>query len=786
MQNLRFTFRMLKRNPLLVFVTIPGLAIGLSAVLLLTVYLKHELSYDRHFPTKDRVLRLYNKVTEKGQTTVYGIGLREACTQIPSQVPEVETATQIYGGRQWQVNVKSGDRQFPSLNILYADSGFFDVFGLNLIAGDEKNALAGENQVVLTSSTATKIFNRLDCIGQVVRISDKPFTVTGVVRDLPEETHFTFDLLASLQTWHPDEWGSLEFFTYFLIDKNASPEEAGKKIAAANTKLLKSWGEKFNVKVESGTELLSRIHLHSIVDFDLSPKGSMITIGIVAGIAFFILLIALVNYINLYILHGEKRIAEIASRKSLGANSKSLAGMFYTETGIIGFISLILAVLLTLVVQPYFSALMQFPAGISELLSPAGILLTLAFLAALVLISGAYPTFYLSRINLVNALKGKANQVKRKNGLSVASVLVQFSITVFLISSLVVIQAQVSYLKDIPLGFNPEHVIEISEYSSEMRTKYENIHEELSRLPFVEGVGSSYARMGGGGSGQGIKAYGTTHDYSSIDEYRVQPGFCETMQMELLEGQFFATGERDKMSVILNEAAVKMLGLENPVGTQVLMSMFQEPMEVIGVVKDFYHVAHPGEPIEPLALTAYSDGVSRSYLRIAGDFTLDRYNQVAEILKRYDPEFIFGYSPLDAVYTAKFGNEERVMRLVSTGTFLAILISFVGLMALSLMHVSRRTKEIGIRKVTGSTVAEVMIRLLRQSVILVFISCVIAFGPGYLAMEQWLGNFSDKITLHAGYFLLSGLFALFFALLAVSWQSWKAATRNPVEALRYE
>jgi putative ABC transport system permease protein len=782
MKMLQFTFRMLKRNPLLTFVNLPGLAIGLSAILLLLVYLNFELSFDKHFPTKDRVLRLNCKVTENTKTSTYGICLRDAYTVIPSKVPEIEATTQIYRG--WNVTVKSETQYFEKLDLLYADIGFFDVFGLDLLYGDKKSALEGPGKVVITSSSAKKIFNRLDCIGQVISVSDKPLIVSGVIGDLPKNTHFNFNLLVSMQTVNPEQFGGLELFTYYLIDKNADIEQTGKKIAAENDELMKPFASNFNLRAQSGTEILSKLHVHSTVDFDLSDKADFNSILIISGIALFILLIALVNFINLYVLHGEKRIAEIAARKSLGANQKNLARLFYTETGVIGLMAFVLAIFITILAQPYFAGLMRRPVEISDLLSPSGLLLVLGLLSLLILISGAYPSFYLSRINLVNALKGKSDQVKRKRKFSASTVILQITITVFLISSMIIVYSQINYLKNIPLGFSPQNVVGISGFNSEVKKKFRTIQDEISRLPFVESAGSSFHYMGGGTSGQGIKVYGDPGNYLSINEYRVHPGFCNTMQLELQGGRFFNPDENDKKSVILNEAAVKMMGLDNPLGTMV--DMHGEPMKIIGVVKDFYYLNNSGGSIAPLVINDYSDEMSVFYLRVAGDFTPERQKQVASVLKQYDPDFTFGYFLLTNTFSSKFDNEERVMKMVSTGTILAILISFIGLMALSFMNVTRRTKEIGIRKVMGSTETKVMASLLLETFVLVLVAMLIAFVADYFVMHQWLSNFVNKIHLHVGYFLLSGFFALLIALLAVGWQSWKAATRNPVEALRYE
>ncbi len=782
MRNLRFTFRMLKRNPMLIFISLPSLAIGLAAVLLLLVYLNNEISFDQHFKTKDRVVRLYNDLKENGENTIYGICLRKSYTDIPSQIPEVEAATQIFRG--WDVNVKQQEDQFQKVNLLYADPGFFEVFGQELLVGNKADALKGENTVVLSESTALKIFQTIDCIGKNILISDEPFLISGVMEDLPKTTHFNFDLLASMKTLHPGNYGGLEFFSYYLIDQKADPMVVGEKISQVNNRLMEPWKEGMDAEVHSGVELLKDLHLHTKVDFDLSQKANLTSIGIVIGIAVFILLIALINFLNLYILHGEKRISEIASRKSIGADVGIITRMFYTETGIIGVIAFLLALVLLFFVQPSFAHLMQRPLEFSDLLTPTGLLLSLVILAVVVLISGAYPSFYLAKLNLVNGLKGKTGQIKRKNRLSMASVLVQFSITVFLISSLFIVQSQVNYLKNMPLGFNPQGVVGFNSYSSSMRRKYTSIEDDLRQLPFVKEVASSQARMGGGGSGQTIKLFGSTDKSSAVDEYRIHPGFCETMQFHLQNGRFFREGEADKNTIILNQSAAELLHTENLVGKQIDFN--GKPMTVVGVVDNFFHVDHPGDPITPLILTNYTNYAYHCYIRTGSNLTFAQLSQVAAILKQYDPEYIFSSYELNDVYTAKFESENRVMNLVKSGTWLAILISFVGLVSLSLLNVNRRRKEIGIRKVVGSSISEVMFSIVRQYILLVLASTLLAALPAYLLMQEWLKNFSERIPLQASYFLLSGLFALVIALLAVSFQSWKAATRNPVEALRYE
>jgi putative ABC transport system permease protein len=782
MKDLHFIFRMLKRNPLLVFVNLPGLAIGLSAVILLSVYLKHELSFDQHFKTKDHVVRLYNSVTENGNTENYGICLRKAYTEIPQQVPEIKSATQIFRG--WDVFAEYKKVRFPGLNLLYADREFFDVFGVNLPVGNHYEALAGTNKVVLNESTARKIFNRTDCVGQIINVSETPFTVTGVIKDLPNTTHFNFDLLASLETLKPEQWGGLELFTYFRINDNADIHSVGMKIAEANNKIMRPWAEPFNATVKSGVEKLTSLHLHTLVNSDLSAKGSMTSITIVATIAFFILLIALVNFVNLYILHGEQRIAEIAARKSLGATKAVLSKQFFTETGIIGFMAFMLAAFILVGVHPYFAQIMQSQISYSDLFSMSGILVVLAILGILIFVAGAYPSYYLSKLDLVNALKGKSLKVKRKSAFSRVAVILQFSISVFLITAFSIVLAQINYLKNMPLGFNPENVIGITNFDQQIDQHASSIENELKQLPFVKSIGSSTHTMGSGCSGQGIKIYGSENNILGINEYRINPGFDETMQLELKDGRYFSNSESDKNSVILNEAGVKMLGGNVKLGSQV--DMHGKPLTVIGIVKDFFYVDHPGEPIAPLVLTNYWHNVRNIYIRTLGKLSDEQRAQIEKIFKNYSPEFIYSQFELKDVYANKFDGEERVMKLVSAGAVMAIVISFIGLLALSILNVNRRKKEIGIRKVIGSSEAEAIWILLSETFVLIGIAISIAFVASYFVMHQWLEGFIARIALSPIYFVVSAAFALMIAFFAVGWQTWKAATRNPVEALRYE
>ena len=782
MKNLHFIFRMFKRNPLLVYVNIPGLAIGLSAVILLSIYLKHELSFDKHFKNKDHVVRLYNSVTANGNSTNYGICLRKSYTELPGKVPEIESATQIYRG--WTVTTELNEERYPGLQLLYADKDFFDVFGLELIYGNKKEALTGLDKIVLNETSAKRIFGRTDCVGEVIKMSDKPVTVSGVIKDLPSATHFNFDVLASMESIHPEQWGGLELFTYYRINDRADINLVGEKIAAANDNIMQPWAQPFNASVKSGVEKLAALHLHTVVRGDLSAKANTAQIMIVAAIAFFILLIALINFINLYVLHGEKRIAEIAARKSLGATKAALSKLFFSETGVIGLISFVLAIIISVLVHPYFAQVMQSKISYHDLFSSSGIVVSILILFVLIFAAGAYPSYYLSKLDLVNALKGKSLKIKRKSTLSRVAVVLQFTISVFLIIAFSVVLAQTHYMKNMPLGFNPDQVIGITNFDQLIRKSAPSIEDELRQLAFVKEVGSSTHGMGNGTSGQGIKMYGSPDNSLGINEYRINPGFDKTMQLELVEGRYFNNSEADKNGVILNEAAVKMLGGDVETGS--LVDMHGEALTVIGIVKDFFYIDHPGEAIAPLVLTNYWYNVRNIYIRTHSTLSLAQQTQIEQIFKSYSPGFIYSQFSIKDVYSNKFKGEERIIKLVSSGAIMAIIISFIGLMALSILNVNRRKKEIGIRKVIGSSEVEVVRSLLSETFVLVCIAIAIACVGSYYALQNWLAGFVDRIALSPIYFLAGSVFALLIAFLAVGWKSWQAATRNPVEALRYE
>lgn len=783
MKDILFSLRKLKRNKLLLYVGIPGLTIGLSVVLLLICYLRREYSFDKHFATKNRVVRLY--IADKsGEYGTFGISLRDSYEKIPSKVAEVESAVQIFNDRISSLKVVETGETYPDVHSLYADNEFFDVFAQKLIHGNASDALKGKNKVVLSETTALKYFGTTDCVGKQLEMeawSAPQYIVTGVVKELPDNSHFNFELLVSMETLPLNEF-NMEFQTYYLIKKGTDVSAVSGKIEKANNEVMKPFCEEVGLSAAvSETRLLKDVHFFTESRQEIVPTIEPYYLWLVAGIALLVLLIALANFVNLYVIHTNMRINEAAMRKSLGASQAGLARLFFSDTLIMSMLAFVIAVFLTNLATPYLSKILNSRVSIYELFSVEGSLAVVTILLIIIFVSGIYPLLSISKNNLALGVKGKTQQVKRKSFVTQTALMLQFSITAFLLVAVIIFYSQMQYMKSIPLGFNPENLELFPATSRVLGEKMGSIKEEVRKFPFVESVATSDHQMGGSPSGQNIANYGSDKSIP-INEYRVTPGFAETMQLNLVAGSFFA--ETAENEIILNEAAVKKLELQDPAGKLVMYR--GKPATIKGVVEDFYYTENSGKNIEPLVLTPYVYYEYLLYVRTSQKISAVQRLQIASVFKEFDDTYVLKSHSVNDFYAGKFKEEEKTLKLAGTGTLLAILLSISGLVALSLLNVNRRTKEIGVRKIMGSTEWQILKMLIGQALVWIFAACFIGFLISYWVMYDALQNFVNRITITPIYFIISGLIILLITLLAIGWQSWYAATRNPVEALRYE
>jgi putative ABC transport system permease protein len=781
-------FRIIKRDSVSLITNMTGLSFGLAAAILLTVFIQYELSFDKHFKNSERIYRLNSIWTDKGESLVLPINLRAAYTDIPGQVAGVERAIQVYqGGRP---EVKYRDNRFEDLRLLYSDPGFFELFNLKLIYGSLEDVLAGINEVIITEEIACRILGRDDVVGESIQMGDQSYMVSAVIENIPANTHFQFDMLMPMGAVpNLERLGGLEFFTYYLLEEGSDHESVLKIIREQNSSLLAQRFANYEGSTfSSSTEPLKRLHLYTAAIKDLTPSGNMKTILNMLAIAIIVLVLALSNFINLYILNGARRSREIGIRKVNGAERKTLIGQFYLETLVIVTISFAAGVIITLVLIPDFGRIMQRESFIFVLKTPMLYIILLGVYLVTILISGSYPALMLSRSKVIPLIQGTVNPAGDKKMLLKIVSVFQISITMILLATLIGINAQIRYLKHLSPGYNPENIVVIHNLNEQLINHYPAMRDRLLSIPGVEQVAASGHFIGLGYSGQGIRMYGDSPSQNkTISEYRIHPGLCDLYQFKLINGRFFDPDRiSDRSGVILNEAAVQMLGStpEEIVGESV--TMWEDPMDVIGVIEDFYYETAAND-IQPLMLTAYADRIRNIPVRISAQAditeTLDLINRT---MKSFDQDYIMIHEFASDIYKKYYTAEERVRNILGAGTLLSIIIVIMGIYALVTHNIISRTKEIGIRKVMGGSTSDMITMIYKSTLLWTVIASVMALPLCWMYLNKWLNGYVVRIPLYWWIFVSSILLVLLLETMITLGQTWKAASRNPVDALRYE
>jgi putative ABC transport system permease protein len=765
-----------------------GLSFGLAAAILLTVFIQYELSFDKHFKNSERIYRLNSIWTDKGESLVLPVNLRAALTEIPSLVAGVEKAIQVYqGGRP---EVQYADNRFKDLRLLYSDPRFFELFDLKLLHGNLENALTGINEVVITEKIARRIFGTVEVIGESMEMEKQAYLVTAVIENIPANTHFYFDLLMPMKAEPKlERMGGLEFFTYFLLEEASDHKSVLETIRDQNSRLLTERFANYKSSTfSSSTEPLERLHLYTAAIRDLTPSGKMKTILTMLAIAIIVMLLALSNFVNLCILNGAKRSREIGIRKVNGAERKILIRQFYLETLVIVSISFVAGVVISLILVPDFGRIMQRDSFVSVLNSPTLYLILLAVYLATILISGFYPALMLSRSAVIPLIQGTVNPAGDKKMLLKVVSVFQISITIILLATLIGINAQTRYLKHLSPGYNPENIVLIHNLNEQLIDSYPALRDRLLNIPGVEQVAASGHFIGLGYSGQGIRKYGDSPNQSkTISEYRILPGLCNLYEFNLINGRFFNPARiSDRSGVILNEAAVQMLGgtPETIVGESVTMR--EDPMEVIGVIEDF-HYESAAQAIQPLMFTAYSDRIRNIPVRIATKADMaETLALINRTMKSFDQDYIMIHQSASDIYEKYYRAEERLRNILGAGSILSIIIVIMGIYALVSHNIISRTKEIGIRKVMGGSTSEMMVMIYMSTLQWTVIASVISLPLCWIYLNNWLKDYVVRIPLYWWIFVSSIMLVFLFETLITLVQTWKAARRNPVDALRYE
>jgi len=786
-------------------INVAGLAVGIACCIAIMLFVRDELRYDRFNKHADRIYRVHFHAFFNGKDLNFAGSAAPLSSTLLRDFPEVVAATRI--ARFGSPVLRYGDKAFSEEKFFWADSTFFEVFTVHFAEGDPKTALTQPNCIIITEAMAKKYFDNEDPMGKILnadRVRD--YVVTGVVDGFPRSSHFQFDFLSSLATRSESRdqiWVHPTCYTYALLREGTDPSAFEQKM---NEDLKTYMGPQIKavsgltfIQFESkGNQIgfylqpLTSIHLHSHLDYEIEPNGDIAYVYVFSAIGVAILLIACINFMNLSTARSERRAREVGIRKTLGSNRGKLVMQFMTESTIMSLIAVCLAVVLVELFLPSFGGMFGKQLSLDLLSNPFTILF-LALAAIVVgVLSGSYPSFYLSSFMPVHILKSDGGVGSRRPFLRSALVVSQFIVSIVLFASTLVIYNQLRYIQDKNLGFNKEQVVVVGK-ADNIGLQIESFENELRANPSVLSVTNSSDVPGNqNGNNTFTPEGGTISDARSLRTMICDYDFAQTYKMDMVAGRFFSKEHpSDSMAVVLNEAAVKSLGLKNPIGTNLIvlngLGDRAPKLEIIGVMRDFnYQSLH--EEIRPLIVGMFPRGRFGRFVsvRIAPDNYASTISLIENSWKKYAGNETFEANFLNQNLEDLYRADIRASRITALFSILAIFIACLGLLGLAAFITEQRTKEIGIRKVLGASVAEVIRLLSAQFVKWVLIANVIAWPLAYYVMNSWLQNFAYRIDLSLWIFAVSGALTLIVALLTVSSHAIRAATANPVESLHYE
>ena len=764
-----------------------GLTIGLTASLLILLWVHHELSYDTQHRQADRIYKVNaNFDTGEGvQTWSSSPGALAAFAQ--RTLPNIEQIVRIRSSSEAEL-VKSAGQTFTGDEGAFVDPAFFTVFDFTILRGNRAAMFPDTKSVVLTASTAKKYFGDQDPIGQVIRTKeDREYAVRGVLADFPANSSIRYDLLFPLEVlsqqyqandyWQSLEtdWGNFNYDTYLLLPQ-ASVAEVEDQLSQLH-RTNHPFYEEDDLSFYYTTLPLTDVHLYAA---DGSEAG-MQEVRLFAIVAFVILLIACINYVNLSTARATQRAKEVSLRKLIGADRGQLFGQLLIESTVLFIIAAALALLAAYLLMPVYNSLSGKSLTFALFSQPVLVILAGTFLFTL-LTAGIYPALLLSTFKPIQSLKGKFSIGKSNISFRKALVVTQFAFSIVLIVGTLIISQQMQYVRNKKLGYDRENVFTFGMRA--MYDHYEAVKTELEKQPGVLAVTSADQNLVNVGNTTGDT------DWDGKDEeqlflvhpVRIDQHFLETMRMELVDGRGFSGSPADSAHLILNETAVAQAGIEDPIGKR--FTLWQTEGTIIGVAKDF-HLASVHQAIEP-AVFHYNQKNWMLYVKTTGEQASRAIAAAETLWKEYNPEYPFDYQFLDERYDALYQSDQRTGRLFNYFTAVAILVSCLGLFGLATFTAEQRVKEIGIRKALGATVTSIIILLSRDFIKLVLLAILIATPVAWYVMSRWLEDFAYRTEIGVGVFLLAGCAALLIALLTISTQSIRAALANPVDSLRNE
>jgi putative ABC transport system permease protein len=794
--------RNIRKRKFFASITISGMTVGITACLLIALYVIDEFSYDRFHANSGRIYQvgLHKKIGTQDE--------RSASTCPPladamiSEIPEVESVLRLTNGGSV---IRYEEKVFTENKIFCTENNFFDFFSFKLISGNTKTALKEPNTVVLTEKTARKLFGDENPLDKLVIIGDGAekiaYKVTGVAADCPSNSHFRFNALISAGAdsyFKLNAWLNSGVFTYFLLRENASASVVEKKLEHLVSKYVSPELKFFLGKNQEQfrnaggvyryyATKITDIHLKSTSQNGIEPGGSITYMVVFGGIGIFILAIACINFMTMSTAQSAGRAKEVGLRKTLGSLRSQMMGQFLAESMLYSLVAVALAVILCCLLLPAFNVLSGKELSMTNLLDGQFILAVGLMLLVVGLLAGSYPAFYLTSFRPVEVLKGKVTAGLKSKGIRSTLVVFQFAISIFLFIVTSIVHTQIKFMQEQQMGMDKENVVLIEDFYYRLGNNAEAFRNAVAQQTGVLSTSFTMAKFPGTYISTVMRSAQSEEEHI-VASYWADFDSQDVLNFKIKEGRYFSKDfPSDSSAVVVNEAAAKQFGFDKPEGQEILNSQNAYVFaryHVIGIMKDFNFDSYHNK-IRPLAVFLELGTAPILMVRYEGN-AKTLIDNTSKLWKQYAGAEPFAYSFMDENFDKAYRSEERIGQVLSVFSGLAIFIACLGLFALALFTAEQRTKEIGIRKVLGASVTSISMLLTKEFVVLVFIAFIPAAAIGWWASSQWLSGFAYRTDISQLIFVCAGLSAVAIASLTVGFQSIKAARANPVDSLRHD
>ncbi len=790
--------RTFRRQPVYAILNLLGLTIGMTATLLVLLYIAHESRFDQYHTKVDNIYRVSAAVTEPDDAFRWSVTQSPLAPTLKEEFPEVEEYVRFLSNGRTRLEYE--DKFFFEEKIFLVDSTVCDVFSFDFVQGDGAKALIKPNSIALSTSVAKRIFGSQNPIGKAVKTpSGREYEVTGVYRDMPANSHLIANAMISSNSIPqfnnptPGAWGNFSTYNYVLLKEGTDLRAFENKLSSIVEKHVAVIFDQFDIKVKYEVIALADIHLKSQYEGEPEPLGEMGFLYIFGAVGVFMLLLACINYMNLSTARATKRSMEVGIKKVLGSDRSQLIRQFLGESIAFALLALVLSYLLALLILPVFNDAFDLQLHPSLLLSKPVLFGILGIILLTGILGGSYPAFYLSGFQPIGVLKGSLGKGSGNPTLRKTLVAIQFAITIFMLAGTGVIYDQMQYLRSKHLGFDKENVMTLSLQGREARTKYPVLREKLLDLPSITKVGSASVTPGQGPNKQvmNVQSNEGTMDQYGIDNYAVDFDFFSTLNIEVVQGRNFNRefGTDSTLAVLVNESMVKRMGWADPIGQGVQLAPVDTlPIaRVIGVVKDF----HQTSLYDPISSLMFLPRFNNSQVHVR--FQVPDANSLNGLIRDVErswqaifPNQPFEYEFMDASFMELYRADQIRARIFSLFSVLMIIIAGLGLLGLASFTAEQRTKEIGIRKVVGAQNADIVLLLTRSFIYLVLIAALPAFLAAWFFMHKWLDTFAYHTNMNYWLYGLALGAVLLIVFITTGYHALKAAIGNPVEALRNE